>query len=62
MLSGNNEKGRLQFLYQLFDLNLDGKIERDAMRAMIQMILDALLSVNYEDDDLKLLSRKIKGE
>ncbi|KAL4489304.1 hypothetical protein ABPG72_006368 [Tetrahymena utriculariae] len=62
MLSGNNEDGRFQFLYQLFDINLDGKIEKDEMRDILQMILDALLSVTYEDDDLKNLSKKIQGE
>ena len=35
LLSGNNQEGRLQFLYQLFDLNLDGKIEHDEMRDVL---------------------------
>lgn len=32
------------------------------MRDTLQMILEALLTVSYEDEDLKLLSRKIFAE
>lgn len=62
LLSGKNKEGRLEFLYEIFDLNLDGKIEKDEMRYTLQMILDALLTVNYDDEDLRSLSKKIQGE
>lgn len=46
----------------MFDLNLDGKIEKDELRDFLSTILEALLIVNFEDEDLKGLSRKIQGE
>lgn len=42
MLSGDNIDGRLRFLYSMFDLDLSGKIEKQEMRKVLQMFLEAL--------------------
>ena len=49
MLSGENEKERLLFLYSMFDVNLEGKIDKEELRGVIFMFLEAMLNVTYEN-------------
>ncbi len=49
MLSGNNEEGRLNFMYSIFDVDLNGKIEKEEMRNILHMYLESLMAISYEN-------------
>lgn len=42
MLSQANVDGRQKFLYTMFDINLDGSIEKDEMYNLMMMFLEVL--------------------
>lgn len=48
LLYGNNPDNRLLFFYNLFDLNLDGKIEKEEMKEMFRMFLESFNAVSFE--------------
>jgi Ca2+-binding EF-hand superfamily protein len=60
MLSGENEKGRLLFLYSMFDVNLEGKIDREDLRGILFMFLEAMLNVTYENSSMNEMKNKIR--
>jgi hypothetical protein len=45
MLSQANVDGRQKFLYTMFDINLDGSIEKDEMYNLMMMFLEVLYSL-----------------
>ncbi|KAM3142226.1 hypothetical protein pb186bvf_005635 [Paramecium bursaria] len=59
MLAQSNEEGRLRFLYSLFDVNLEGSIEKDEMYNLMMMFLEGMMSINYENNDLNDLKQRI---
>ena len=42
-------------LYSMFDIDLDGSIEKDEMQNLMLMFLEGMMSVNYENNDLNEL-------
>ncbi|CAD8094551.1 unnamed protein product [Paramecium sonneborni] len=59
MLSQQNDEGRLRFLYSMFDMNLEGSIEKDEMYNLMMMFLEGMMSINYENQDLNDLKQRI---
>ena len=49
LLSQDNVEGRAQFLYSLFDQNLDGNIDKEEFRNVMKMFLEAMLQLNFDD-------------
>jgi len=46
-------------LYSIFDINLNGKIEKEEMRNILHMFVEGFLSVNYDNQNIKELKEKI---
>lgn len=52
LLYGNNPENRLLFFYNLFDLNLDGKIEKEELKEMFRMFLESFNAVSFELEEM----------
>ena len=39
----------------MFDVNLEGSIEKDEMYNLMMMFLEGMMSINYENNDLNEL-------
>jgi len=49
LLSGNNIEGRMKFMYNMFDANLDGDIEKDEMKNILKMFLDGFMATSFKN-------------
>ncbi|KAL4494034.1 hypothetical protein ABPG72_015990 [Tetrahymena utriculariae] len=61
LMQHGEKKEQLEFIFQLFDTNNDGKIERDELNAFYQNFFDFLMQAPFTEKDEKIqeLSREI---
>mgnify|MGYP001810285207 CR=1 FL=1 len=57
MLAQSNEEGRLRFLYSLFDVNLEGSIEKDEMYNLMMMFLEVFKTYHNKGNDVYKLRK-----